>query len=450
MTKNDILQLDITGMTLQGTGIARADGLAVFVPGTCPGDSVEAVVTKVKENCAYAKCRALLRPSPERIDPGCPVFPRCGGCAFRHLSYEAELAHKQRELSETLRRVGKLAPPMRPIVPSEKQDRYRNKALLPVRMEEGRVHAGFFARHSHRMVHCGDCLLQPEVFGDIARAVCAWAEENGCGVYDDATGKGLLRHIYLRQTQNGARIMACLVINGQNIPRADRLISALRAQSTAIKGIALNHNSAATNVALGRQTSVIWGTERITEILCGMRFSLSPLSFFQVNPAQAERLYTIAGEYAALTGTERVLDLYCGTGTIGLTMAVQARELVGVETVPQAVEDAERNAAENGIANARFLRMDAAEAAARLASEGWRPDVIVVDPPRKGCDEALLRTMARMKPGRIVYISCDPATLARDLALLEGLGYTVRELRPVDMFPRAGHVEAICWLSKQE
>ena len=447
MNKNDSMNLTITGMTLQGDGIARPGGVPVFVPGTCPGDTIKALILKAKPNCGFGKCVEILSPSPGRIDPQCKAFPRCGGCAFRHITYEEELAIKQREAGQTLRRIGGVELELEPILGAENPERYRNKALLPVHMEQGRVRAGYYARHSHRVVHSDDCKLQPTLFNRLARAVCDWAEETCCGVYDEATHRGLLRHIYLRQAQEGAQVLVCLVINGQGVPRADLLIARLRAESAAVKGILLSHNRVDTNVVLGPEETLLWGEGHITETLCGLAFTLSPRSFFQVNPAQAGRLYRLAGEYAGLAGDERVLDLYCGTGTIGLTMARSCAELVGVELVPQAVEDARRNAARNGIASARFLCMDAAQAAAQLAGEGWRPDVVLLDPPRRGCEPALLRAVAEMAPGRVVYISCDPATLARDLKLLGEMGYGAARITPVDMFPRTGHVEIIALLT---
>jgi len=450
MTKNDILELNITGITLQGDGIARCGGVPVFVPGVCPGDTIKALLLKVKPNCAFGKSLEVLTPSPRRVDPRCGAFPRCGGCVFRCLGYDVELEIKQREVEQILRRIGKLDIEVEPILGADTCERYRNKTLLPVREIGGRVQAGFYARHSHRVVTCGDCKLQPELFGRLAEAVCQWAQETRCPVYDEATGRGLLRHIYLRSAQGCTQILVCLVVNGRGVSRPDILIARLRAASAAVKGVLLNRNGAATNVVLGDELTLLWGEDHITERLRGLEFTLSPLSFFQVNPAQTERLYAVAAEFMALQGDERVLDLYCGTGTIGLTVAENCAELVGVELVPQAVEDAKRNAARNGISNARFLCADAAKAAAQLARERWRPDIVLVDPPRKGCEPALLQTIAGMAPRRVVYISCDPSTLARDLAILRELGYETKRVKPVDMFPRTGHVECISLLEQPQ
>ncbi|MDR0532247.1 MAG: 23S rRNA (uracil(1939)-C(5))-methyltransferase RlmD [Oscillospiraceae bacterium] len=449
MQKNDIVELEISGVTLQGDGIARLDGVVVFVPGVCPGDVVRALILKVKPNCAFGKCLAILSPAPQRVDASCAVFPRCGGCAFRCLAYCLELQIKEQEARETLRRIGGIEAPVRPILGAAQPDRYRNKAMMPLAMDaDGHICGGFYTRGSHRVVRAEDCQLQPEAFLKLSAVVCQWAQDYGCTVYDETTGKGLLRHIYLRQAQEGAQIMVCLVINGQGVPRADVLIKRLRAAHTTVKSILLNHNTDDTNVILGARETLLWGKEYISEMLCGLKFALSPQAFFQVNPAQAQRLYALAGEYAGLTGTQRVLDLYCGTGAVGLTMAARCAELVGVEVAPQAVENAKQNAQANEIANARFLCMDAQAAARRLAAEDWRPDVVLADPPRKGCEPELLETIAQMRPARMVYISCDPATLARDLALLAQLGYTTEEITPVDMFPRTGHVECVAKLTR--
>ena len=450
MKKNDIIELNITGMTLRGDGIARHGGVPVFVPGVCEGDIIKALILKVKPRHAFGKCVEVIAPSPSRVDPQCEAFPRCGGCAFRCLSYEFELEIKQREATEVLRRIGGVDLTPEPILAAPSHERYRNKAMLPVCERDGKIRAGFYARHSHRVVCHDDCRLQPVLFGQLMQAVCQWAEESRCTVYDEATGRGLLRHIYLRCAQNCGQVLVCLVVNGQGVPRSDILISRLRAVSSAVKGVLLNHNLDDTNVVLGQSQSLLWGEEAITERLCGLEFTLSPLSFFQVNAQQAERLYALAGEFAGLRGDERLLDLYCGTGTIGLSMARHCAELVGVEVVPQAVEDARENAKRNGIANARFICADAAEAAVQLANEGWRPDVIVIDPPRKGCAPALLHSIVQMRPNRVVYISCDPATLARDLAMLRDLGYAATRIRPVDMFPRTGHVECVALLEALE
>ena len=456
LKKNDVLQLHITGMTLHGDGVAKAfavastshGGIAVFVPGVCPGDTIKALILKVKPRHAFGKCLEVISPSPQRADPQCDVFPRCGGCSFRCLSYQAELEFKQSETTEILRRIGKIDLELEPILGAQSHERYRNKALLPVCEREGKIRAGFYARHSHRVVCCDDCRLQPELFSRLAQAVCQWAGEVGCTVYDEATGRGLLRHIYLRSAQNCTQALVCLVVNGRGVPRADILISRLRAVSNAVKGVLLSHNTKDTNVVLGESVTLLWGQEHIIERLCGLEFTLSPLSFFQVNAAQAERLYRLAGEFAQLRGNEKLLDLYCGTGTIGLTMARGCAELVGVEIIPQAVEDARRNATHNQIDNARFICADAAKAAAQLAAENWQPDVVLIDPPRRGCELGLLQIIANMSPARIVYISCDPATLARDLAVLRDLGYEAKRIQPVDMFPRTGHVECVSLLEK--
>ncbi|MDR2524639.1 MAG: 23S rRNA (uracil(1939)-C(5))-methyltransferase RlmD [Oscillospiraceae bacterium] len=458
MKKNDVFEAEITGMTLQGAGIARCEGAPVFVPAACTGDFIRATVTKMKDGYGYGRLQSVLRPAPARVVPDCAVFPKCGGCAFQHIAYAAELALKERELRETLRRIGKIEIPLRPILGAQSAERYRNKAMLPLRRDGEAVEAGFFARHSHRIVPCVDCRLAPESFARLAKAVCEWVRETNCTLYDDENGRGLLRQLYLRQNRAGSQVLVTLVIHGEGIPRADRLICALRSADKAVCGVLLNHNSKPGNTLLGGRCTVLWGGDTITDSLCGLEFRLSPLSFFQVNPAQTERLYAIAADYAlqALPAgkTLRLLDLYCGTGTIGLSVLAQLRgrahcRLIGVDCADSAIADAKRNAENNGLgAYAHFICADAADAAVQLRAEGWQPDVILIDPPRKGCEPALLHTIEAMRPARIVYISCDPATLARDLAMLQALGYAAREAVPVDMFPRTGHLESVTWLER--
>ncbi|MDR2647455.1 MAG: 23S rRNA (uracil(1939)-C(5))-methyltransferase RlmD [Oscillospiraceae bacterium] len=441
MIKNEIAELNIIGMSLQGAGIARVDGMAVFVPGAATGDRIRAVIVKVKSNHAFARCLEVLSPSAQRITPVCGVFPQCGGCAFQHVDYACELALKESEVRETLRRIGGIGAPVMPMVGASSPLRYRNKAMLPVGQSQNGIGTGYFAAHSHRIIFTDDCPLQPVLFSEIAQTVCGWAQESGCPIYDETAHTGCLRHIYLRQSFFNGDILVTLVVNAKQVPRTDLLIKALCTQHPAVKGILLNHHEKQSNAVLGEGLTCLWGTTRVHEELCGLRFQLSPLSFFQIHPPQAEKLYTIAAQYANLGGGERILDLYCGTGTIGLSMAKEAKEVIGVEVVPSAIADANENARQNGIVNARFLRMDAADAAKQLFAEQWHPDVVLLDPPRKGCSAATLEVVAGMRPARIVYISCDPATLARDLALLAEWGYQTQEVTPVDMFPRTAHVE---------
>ena len=449
MQKNDRINLKIESLTLDGNGVGHADGMAVFVPGTAPGDEIVAHLVKVKKRYAFARLESLVKASPDRVGNDCPAYPQCGGCALRHISYEAELKMKADHVKDCFERIGHIETEVRPI--KHGQDlRYRNKAQYP--LEEGKegLKIGFYARRSHRVVDCRDCLLQPKSFEAIVNAFDKWIKKHNIPTYDEAEQKGLLRHIYIRQAHRTGQVMICPVINGKQLPFAEALIESLLKADPNIKSIVLNINTENTNVVLGEKSLTIWGSDYITDRLCGLDFRISPLSFYQVNTKGAEILYGQAAEYAGLTGKETVLDLYCGAGTIGLCMADKAKEIIGVESVPQAVEDAKVNAQINNINNARFICADAAQAAEQLKAEGVNPDVIILDPPRKGCAPELLHTVAQMNPGRIVYVSCDPATLARDCAIMKELGYETVEVTPVDMFPRTGHVECVVLMSRVE
>ena len=396
----------------------------------------------------------LRRFSPSRDrrqtdDPNdCPAFGRCGGCSWRHVTYEAELRYKRQRIADALRRIGGIEAEPEPVIGDAMPDHYRNKAQYPVQQGPHRLIIGFYAPHSHRIVEQRDCLLQPTIFRNILDIVAKWAKMAGVSAYDETMEQGLLRHIYIRQAQATGEIMVCLVCTSGKLPKTHELIETMRDGVPGLASLIVNINRENTNVVLGETGFALWGADYIMDELCGLRLRLSPHSFYQVNSAQAERLYKLAGELAGLKGKETVLDLYCGTGTIGLTMADRAVRVIGVETVSQAVEDARRNAEDNGIGNARFLCGDAAQAAAQLRAEGVRPDVVVIDPPRKGCAPGLVGTIAEMAPQRVVYVSCDPATLARDLADFQSVGYRPRRIVPVDMFPRTPHVETVVLMTK--
>lgn len=455
MKKNDEFELEITGMTAEGSGVGHVDGMAVFAANTAVGDKILAHAIKVKKNYAVAKAMEIIEPSPDRIEADCPVFNRCGGCVYRHISYEAELKIKQQRVDDVFRRIAGMPLNIRPIIGSEETAFYRNKAQLPVGKEkDGSTKIGFYSSRTHNIIDCGCCRLQPEKFSEIASEVKGWIDENSISVYDEVEHKGLVRHIYIRSAKDCNDILVCIVINGGKLPKADLLWDRLSALG--VTGLCININKEKTNVVLGKEMINLYGKDRIEDALCGTEFEISPHSFYQVNRDQAERLYTLAAEYADLNKNIILLDMYCGVGTIGLSMAKNVKQLIGVEIVPDAVENAKKNAAKNGIENARFICGDAAVAAAQLEKEGIKPDVIILDPPRKGCDEELIKTVAKMQPERVVYISCDPATLARDCAAFAALGYTVPEedgthfVTPVDMFPRTAHVECVVQLSQQK
>ncbi|MDD4414606.1 MAG: 23S rRNA (uracil(1939)-C(5))-methyltransferase RlmD [Oscillospiraceae bacterium] len=455
LEKNQVIQLKITGMTAEGNGVGRyvsdgdERGIAVFVPLTSVGDLIECHIVKVNPTHAYGRVEKILEPSSNRIEgEDCSVFGRCGGCVWRHIGYEAELNYKRQRVADALKRIGGLDILPQPIVGADNPDAYRNKAQYPVIPGEHRLMIGFYAPRSHRVIEQHHCLLQPPLFGEIVDLISKWAKKAGISAYDESTGKGLLRHIYIRRAEVTGEVMVGLVCTSGKVPHTDALVDLLKEKADGLASVMININREKTNVILGGNEFVLWGKDYITDELCGLRFRLSMRSFYQVNRRQAEKLYTIAAEAAGLSGSETILDLYCGTGTIGLTMAKKAGQIIGVEISAPAVEDARRNAAENEIYNARFICSDSAGAAERLKSEGIHPDIVVLDPPRKGCDAELIKTITEMSPERVIYISCDPATLARDLKRFDEMEYKTKSVIPVDMFPRTAHVETVVLMSR--
>ena len=453
LQKNQILTLRIERLSSDGSGVAHsADGEAVFVPGTAPGDEARVRIVKDCGRYAFGILDELLTPSPDRIPVDCPVAGPCGGCSLRHLDYAAELRAKQESVLDAFRRIGGLEVPVLDILPSPEVDRYRNKVQFPVGVDKnGAPCIGFYAGRTHRIVPCPDCKLQPGVLNEIGNALCAFFAQQGIRPYDEQSGKGLVRHIFLRRGAHSGQIMVCLVCTRAKLPHAEQLCTALREQFPAISTILLNVNAKNTNVILGSENHILYGPGYIEDTLCGVPVRLGPLSFYQVNTLAAERLYGVAAQYAQLTPDDALLDLYCGMGTIGLSMADQCRELIGVEIVPEAIESAKANAARMGeavAAKSRFFCADAGQAATQLAAEGLHPDIVMLDPPRKGCDEATLSAVVRMAPRRVVYVSCNPATAARDAAWLEKNGYHAEKVQPVDLFPRTKHCEAVLLLTK--
>ena len=457
VSKNDDLRLEITAFSALGTGIGRYQGFTVFVDGAVPGDVIDAHIIKVKPTYAVGIILRVIKPSKDRIMPDCAVFDRCGGCSFRALSYDAELQYKKQKVQDALTRIGGLDVEVKEILSTGQTAGYRNKAQYPVALTaDGKTNIGFYAKKSHRVIDCRDCKLQPPTFEAILHVIARWAAAYGVSIYNEETHTGLLRHIYLRKGFATGETMVCLVTLRDELPHADALIGSLLDADRSVCSVVLNVNPDKTNVVLGRQCRTLFGKDEIEDILCGLRFRISPLSFYQVNRDQAERLYAKAAEYAGCDENAVLLDLYCGVGTIGLTMADRVKQLIGVEIVPQAVEDAAKNAEKNGITNARFLCGDAAEAARQLEQEHIRPTAVILDPPRKGCDERLIQTVAAMQPERIVYVSCDPATLARDYARFAALGYTCPEkngfhcVTPFDLFPRTQHCESVLKLIRSD
>ena len=448
--KNDRFTVEITDQDDLGQGIGKAAGFPLFIKHGVTGDVAEICVTKVKKTYGYGRILKLLSPSSDRVEPACPVYKRCGGCQLQMMSYPAQLSYKQRRVEECLRRIGGCETvSMLPILPSEEPFRYRNKAQLPVGTDaDGNPVCGFYAERTHDIISCPDCLLSPEEFGQIAAAVLSWMREEGVPAYEETTGRGLVRHIFLRKAFHTCQIALCLVINGKKLPHPAALQEKLSAFPD-IVSLSISVHTKRNNVILGDQVKTLAGTAYIEDAIGDILYRISPQSFFQVNPVQTEKLYRTALSFANLTGKETVLDLYCGIGTISLFLARKAEKVYGIEIVPQAIRDAEQNAKSNGITNAEFHAGKAEEVLPRLYENGLtKADVVVVDPPRKGCDEVTLSTIASLAPDRLVYVSCNPATLARDIRFLRENGFTLEKVQPCDMFPNSVHVECVALLQR--
>lgn len=453
LAKNDIITLEITALTNEGSGVGHykedssdGRGIAVFVPLTAVGDVISCRVVKVLRSYAYGRVEGILTASPDRAEDGCPVYAKCGGCCFRHISYEAELRAKQGFVQDAFMRLGGLSPEFLPIQGSESPEGYRNKLQMPVSKQDGRTVCGFYSERSHRVVPVEKCALQPELFAEITRFVTEQADRLRISVYNEEKHEGVLRHIYLRRGHYSGEVCLCLVAR-RKVPEFERLAKAAAERFPEITGVVLNINRDRTNVILGEEEQVLFGRAEIKDTMCGVNVEISPKSFYQVNTPAAEALYRQAAEFARPEG-KLLLDLYCGAGTIGLSMAGKARRLIGAEIVPQAVENARENAERNSVKNAEFICADAGQAAQQLERSGERPDVIILDPPRKGCSEDTLTACAGMQPERIVMISCNAATAARDCKRLAELGYTAAMVRPFDLFPRTSHVECVVLIYK--
>lgn len=448
LKKNDIIDLKIDAVTNEGNGVGRADnGMAVFVPFTCGGDRIRCKIVKVSKKYCYGIVDSIITPSQFRQESDCKAFYKCGGCSFRHIGYEKELEIKAGFVRDSFERIGKLSMEHEPILGCENISGYRNKAQLPVSVIDGRAAAGFYAKRSHRVIELGDCSLHPKEFFEITEYVLRYHNMHGLTCYDESSHSGLLRHIYLRRGHHTGEVMLCLVVS-EKTSAYDALAEEIAKRFPHIVSVVLNINPKATNVILGSECITLLGNGYITDIMCGKKFEISPLSFYQVNTEQAERLYNIAAEYAGLTGEETLLDLYCGVGTIGISMADKVKKLIGVEIVPQAIENAKRNAKINGVTNAEFICADAGKAAQMLIQRGERPDVIIADPARKGCDQLSLDCMIELAPKRIVMVSCNHATAARDCAYLAQHGYKPQKCRAVDLFPRTTSVECVVLMER--
>ena len=447
--KNEIVTLEITDVTPDGAGVGKVDGgYVLFVPGTAPGDVIDARVLKAEKSYGYAKIEKVISPSPFRDENSCPVFLRCGGCLYRHIKYEKELEIKKNWVIQNFRRIGGFDIGDIEIFSAGSPDGYRNKAQYPAQMIGGMLRFGFYSTHSHRVAPCRACALQPSFYADIVGAAEDFLNGHSIAAYNEIDGTGVVRHLYIRHGAGSGEVMVSLIINADTLPRPDEFVAAVCGACKNVVSISFIVNKKRTNEILGDKCAVIYGKDHITDILCEMKFDISPLSFYQVNHDGAELLYGLAKRQAAFEGGETLLDLYCGTGTIGLSMAKDARRLIGVEIIPAAVKNAKENARVNGIANAEFICADAGEAAVRLADEGVSPDVVVLDPPRKGCGADVYAAIDKMRPKRVVMISCNSATGARDAREFAALGYEMKYLAAVDMFPRTGHVECVMLISR--
>lgn len=450
--KNDTVTVEIQDMSHDGSGIGKAEGYTLFIKDAVIGDTVEVKVMKAKKNYGYARLMKVLTPSQDRTEPRCPQARACGGCQLQFMKYEKQLEFKKNKVAGNLRRIGGFEDfTIEKVMGMEEPWRYRNKAQFPFgKDKEGNIITGFYAGRTHSIIPNRNCLLGVEVNERILNEIISYMEENRVESYNEETGKGLVRHVLLRYGFTTKEIMVCLIINGTSIPEPEKLCNRLK-EIPGMTSITLNINKKRSNVILGEKILPLWGQEYITDYIGNVKYQISPLSFYQVNPVQTVKLYETALEYAGLTGTETVWDLYCGIGTISLFLAQKAKQVYGVEIIPAAIEDAKHNAVLNQIQNAEFYVGKAEEVLpAKYEKDGIYADVIVVDPPRKGCDETLLETMLAMKPEKIVYVSCDSATLARDLKILCKEAYQLERVAVCDMFPSSVHVETVVLLSQQK
>jgi 23S rRNA (uracil1939-C5)-methyltransferase len=447
--KNSIHKVQITGMTHEGQGVGRIDNFTIFIDGAIIGETVEIIIIKINKSYGIGKLTTLISPSPNRISSFCPVFDKCGGCSLQHMSYQAQLEFKTNLVKDNLKRLGKLENVIvHDTIGMETPLNYRNKAQYPVGMDKDKLVTGFYSKRSHRIIEADHCGIQDILSNQIRTIVNEFINVAKLSVYDEISNKGLLRHVMTRVGFKTGEVMVVIVINDKQLPQKTTLIDMLIDKIPNIKSIFLNINTKNTNIILGEENIKIYGSDTITDKIGKYIFNISPLSFFQVNPVQTDVLYEKAIEYAGLTGVETAFDLYCGIGTISLFLSGKAKKVYGVEIVESAILDARKNAEINNVENIKFITGEAEKIIPDLYGKGVKADVVVVDPPRKGCDQELLDTLVKMQPDRIVYVSCNPATLARDLSFLSGNGFRTVEVQPVDMFPHTAHVETVVLMSR--
>ncbi len=446
--KDKTYRLEITGLTHEGQGVGKIDGFVVFVDTVLPGETVTVKIDRQTKSYAVGRLIKVEKPSPHRLEPFCPVFEQCGGCAVQHMTYPAQLEFKKDTVVQSLKRLGGLENvKVLDTIGMSSPYKYRNKVQYPVRRQDNEIRIGFYENRSHNIIDSDLCDIQPPESNEIRGLVRDFCKGSGISIYDEATGKGLLRHVMVRKGFKTNELMVVLVINGNKLPGDRILVEMLTEKYPEIKSIMLNVNTKNTNIILGDKNICLFGQAFISDYIGKYKFNISPLSFFQVNPVQTEVLYRKVLEYAQLSGSETVFDLYCGIGTISLFLSEKAKRVIGVEVVPDAIADARKNAGLNNVTNTQFMVGEAEKVIPQLYAQGIRADVVVVDPPRKGCDEVLLNTLVEMQPSRIVYVSCNPSTLARDLKYLSEKGFEVKEVQPVDMFPWTGHVECVIMMT---
>jgi len=440
--KNKEYVVDVQGMGYEGEGVSKIDNFTIFIPGALENEKVKIIIVKINKNYGFGKLLEVIEPSVDRVLPKCSIYKRCGGCQLQHLSYEGQLKFKKNRVLDCLKRIGKLDNfILHDTIGMQNPYRYRNKVQLPVGEKDGKINIGFYAQRSHDIIDMETCLIQEETADKVVKIVKEWINKYNIQVYDEQKNTGIIRNVMFRKAFKTNEVMVVIVTGINDIPHKAELIELLKNNIEGIKSIIQNINLKQTNVILSDKCITLYGTDTISDYIGEFKFNISPLSFFQVNPVQTEVLYSKALEYAGLTGNETVFDAYCGTGTITLFLSKKAKKVYGVEIVSQAIENAIINAKQNGIENAEFIVGEAEKVIPELIKQGIKADVVVVDPPRKGCGIELLEAISGIKPKRIVYVSCDPGTLARDLGILDGMGYKTVEVQPVDMFPETAHVE---------
>ncbi|MBE6067214.1 MAG: 23S rRNA (uracil(1939)-C(5))-methyltransferase RlmD [Clostridium lundense] len=447
--KNKDYIVEIKGMGYEGEGVGKIDDFTIFIPGTIKGEKVNAKIVKVNKNFAFGKLLDVIEESSFRTEPICGIYKRCGGCQLQHLSYEGQLDFKGQRVKDAIERIGKINPEVLPVIGMASPYNYRNKVQLPVGQANGEINIGFYALRSHDIINMEKCYIQDEISEKIMSLVKQWMIENNIKAYDETTHTGVLRHLMIRKGFKTSEVMVVLVTKTNELPYKDEIIELLTSNVKEVVSIIQNINSEKTNVILGLKSNTLWGKDVIQDYIGKFKFNISPLSFFQVNPVQTEVLYSKALEYANLTGDEIVFDAYCGTGTISLFLAQKAKKVYGVEIIPEAIENAWENAKLNSVDNVEFLVGKSEQVIPDLINKGIKADVVVVDPPRKGCERVLLEAIAKINPKRIVYVSCDAGTLARDLAILDELNYKTEKIQPVDMFPHTAHVETVVKIERK-